>query len=95
MTTNETEAPSSDKSPQATSVAEPANTPIPAPWDIAPPEKPKKSWAILNQELKNALNTWEVLSEEVGTKISPEEQQLQEVKRLLTELKDKLKQFSE
>lgn len=59
------------------------------------PEKPKKSWAILNQELKNALNTWEVLSEEVGTKISPEEQQLQEVKRLLTELKDKLKQFSE
>lgn len=49
----------------------------------------------LNSELKQALDSWETLSEEVENKLSPEEEQLREVKRLLGELKDKLKQFSE
>ena len=49
----------------------------------------------LNSELKQALDSWETLSEEMEHKLSPEEEQLREVKRLLGELKDKLKQFSE
>jgi hypothetical protein len=55
----------------------------------------KRAWSAINKDLKQALNTWEILSEEMAHKISPEEEQLQEVKRLLGELKDKLKQFSE
>ena len=55
----------------------------------------KRAWSAINTDLKQALNTWEILSEEMAHKISPEEEQLQEVKRLLGELKDKLKQFSE
>ena len=54
----------------------------------------RRSWADLNQNLKQALHTWEVLNEQMEDKESPEETQLREVKRLLGELKDKLKQFS-
>jgi hypothetical protein len=61
----------------------------------AEPRPERKSWADLNQNLKQALHTWEVLNEQMEDKVSPEEIQLREVKRLLGELKDKLKQFSE
>ncbi|UXR64987.1 hypothetical protein EZJ49_01825 [Bdellovibrio bacteriovorus] len=67
------------------------------------PEKPEKRepaskkslFGNLNTDLKNALDTWETLTEEMTNKISPEEEQLQEVKRLLGELKSKLNQFDE
>ena len=49
----------------------------------------------LNSDLQNALNTWEDLTEQMAEKISPEEEQLQEVKRLLVELKSKLQQFND
>lgn len=49
----------------------------------------------LNQDLSQALNSWEVLTEQMANKVSPEEEQLQEVKRLLGELKSKLKEFGE
>ncbi|MDG0817735.1 hypothetical protein [Bdellovibrio svalbardensis] len=49
----------------------------------------------LNSELQQALNTWDVLTEQMAEKISPEEEQLKEVKRLLGELKSKLSEFSE
>ena len=61
----------------------------------AGPKPERRSWADLNQNLKQALHTWEVLNEQMEDKESPEETQLREVKRLLGELKDKLKQFSE
>lgn len=49
----------------------------------------------LNSDLQNALNTWEDLTEQMAEKVSPEEEQLQEVKRLLVELKSKLQQFND
>ncbi|MFV8259574.1 hypothetical protein ACNQKP_17335 [Bdellovibrio bacteriovorus] len=67
------------------------------------PEKPEKRepsskkslFSNLNSDLKHALNTWETLTEEAANKVSPDEEQLQEVKRLLGELKSKLNQFDE
>lgn len=57
---------------------------------------PKRSlFGNLNSDLKQALNTWETLTEEAAHKVSPDEEQLQEVKRLLGELKSKLNQFDE
>ena len=49
----------------------------------------------LNSDIQQALNTWEVLTEQMATKISPEEEQLLEVKRLLGELKSKLQEFND
>lgn len=60
-------------------------------------EKSKKSssFGLLNKDLKAALNNWEVLTEEMSQKISPEEEQLKDVKRLLIELKAKLAEFGD
>lgn len=55
----------------------------------------KPLFGNLNQDLSHALNTWETLTEQMTNKISPEEEQLLEVKRLLGELKSKLSEFSE
>lgn len=55
----------------------------------------KSLFGNLNSDLQQALSTWDVLTEQMAQKISPEEEQLQEVKRLLGELKAKLSQFSE
>lgn len=55
----------------------------------------KSLFGNLNQDLKQALNTWDTLSEQMVNKRSPEEEQLQEVKRLLGELQSKLKEFGE
>ncbi|MEK2644862.1 hypothetical protein [Bdellovibrio sp. BCCA] len=55
----------------------------------------KSVFGSLNQDLKQALDTWDVLTEQMSNKISPEEEQLQEVKKLLGELKSKLQEFGE
>lgn len=53
----------------------------------------------LNPELKSALTkalgSWETLTEQVSTKKSPDEEQLEEVKRLLNELKSKINEFND
>lgn len=49
----------------------------------------------LKQALSQALDSWETLTEQVSKKRSPDEEQLQEVKKLLGELKSKLNEFSE
>ncbi len=49
----------------------------------------------LNSELQQALDTWDVLTEQMAQKVSPEETQLTEVKKLLGELKSKLAEFTE
>ena len=72
--------------------------------DNAPPQegpskegKGKKDspFGLLNNDLQDALNNWEILTEETTTKLSPEEEQLNDVKRLLGELKSKLQEFGE
>lgn len=55
----------------------------------------KSVFGSLNQDLKQALDTWDVLTEQMSNKLSPEEEQLHEVKRLLGELKSKLQEFGE
>ncbi len=63
---------------------------------ISPKEGSRKSlFGNLNSDLQSALNTWEVLTEQMANKMSPEEEQLQEVKKLLGELKSKLAEFGE
>ena len=59
------------------------------------PSAKKKLFSHLNSDLRSALSTWENLTEEMAKKISPEEVQLLEVKRLLGELKSKLEEFGE
>ena len=59
------------------------------------PSAKKKLFNNLNSDLRSALSTWENLTEEMAKKISPEEVQLLEVKRLLGELKSKLEEFGE
>lgn len=59
-------------------------------------ETGKKSlFGNLNSDLKQALDTWDVLTETMSNKVSPEQEQLQEVKKLLGDLKAKLAQFDE
>lgn len=70
-----------------------------APQINPPPESKedaskKPSWKKVDSELKAALGSWQVLTEQMADKISPDEEQLTEVKRLLSELKDKLKDFT-
>lgn len=57
------------------------------------PQKP--SWDHINNDLKNALDTWTELTEQLEEELSPEEKQLQEIKALLGTLKDKLQEFNE
>lgn len=54
----------------------------------------KPSWTKVDSDLKAALGSWQVLTEQMADRISPDEEQLKEVKRLLGELKDKLKDFT-
>lgn len=62
----------------------------------SPKEGSRKSvFGNLNSDLQNALNTWDVLTEQMSNKVSPEQEQLQEVKKLLGELKSKLAEFGE
>ncbi|HWU42564.1 MAG TPA: hypothetical protein VN132_03965 [Bdellovibrio sp.] len=49
----------------------------------------------LNSDLQKALNTWETLTEQMAHKLSPEEEQLVEVKKILGELKAKLSEFGD
>ena len=66
--------------------------------DSAPSAAGSKSRPLfgrLNSDLKEALDTWDTLTEQMATKLSPEEEQLQEVKRLLSELKSKLNEFED
>lgn len=58
-------------------------------------KKSRPLFGRLNQDLQDALSTWDTLSEEMSTKLSPEEEQLREVKRLLSELKSKLNEFED
>lgn len=54
----------------------------------------KPSWVKVDTDLKAAIGSWQALTEQMADKIPPDEEQLREVKRLLSELKDKLKDFT-
>ena len=54
-----------------------------------------KKWNHINTDLKSALDTWTELTEQLAHKLSPEEEQLREIKSILGALKDKLNEFNE
>lgn len=59
-------------------------------------EKPQRETLIrsdLKSALDHAMNSWDRLTKEVDGKPAPDQQQLNEVKRLLGELKNKIDQF--
>lgn len=56
--------------------------------------KDSAKFGLINQDLKSALDTWSELSEKLAGKISPEEAQMAEIKKLLGDLKSKLKDFA-
>lgn len=71
-----------------------------------PPTKGKKKESSrktakrgLRPDLKNALSqaldSWDTVTEQVVNKKSPDEERLEDVKRLLSELKSKINQFEE
>jgi len=55
----------------------------------------KPSWDHINSDLKSALDTWTELNGKMANKLSPEEEQLREIKSILGSLKDKLKAFED
>lgn len=65
----------------------------PTPSDSSTAAKP--SWDHINSDLKSALDTWTELTGKMANKLSPEEEQLREIKSILGSLKDKLKEFDE
>jgi len=53
----------------------------------------KPSWSHINNELSQALNVWDDLTKDLANKLSPEQEQVEKMKRLLGELKEKIEQF--
>ncbi len=51
-----------------------------------------KRWSFIQNDLEKALGTWEEL-EKGEAILSPEEEQLQKIKTIIGQLKDKLNQF--
>ncbi|MBC7465338.1 MAG: hypothetical protein H7256_05045 [Bdellovibrio sp.] len=56
------------------------------------PLNKKKRWGVIKSDLKDALNTWDRL-EKKEAPLSQEEQQLNNIKSIINQLKDKLEQF--
>ena len=57
-----------------------------------PPSSKQKRWTFIQNDLENALNSWDEL-EKNEVPLSREEQQLVKIKSIINQLKDKLDQF--
>ena len=53
------------------------------------------SWGRLQEDLKSALDNWTELSAKARARKSPEEMQLDEIRRLLGDLQAKIEDFEE
>lgn len=51
-----------------------------------------KRWSFIQNDLEKALDTWQEL-EKGQASLSPEEEQLEKIKTIIGQLKDKLNQF--
>ena len=51
-----------------------------------------KRWSFIQSELEKALDTWQEL-ENSKTQLSPEEEQFQKIKTIISQLKSKIEQF--
>lgn len=57
-----------------------------------PSKGPSGRWSFLQQELENAIHSWDQL-ESTQQRLSPDEEQLEKIKGLIGQLKSKLEQF--
>lgn len=53
------------------------------------------SWNRLQEDLKSALDTWSELSSKVRARKSPDEVQLEDIRRLLGDLQEKIQLFED
>ena len=60
------------------------------PTEVSPSKS--KRWSFIQSDLEKALDTWQEL-EKNEAKLSPEEEQLQKIKTIIGQLKEKLEQF--
>lgn len=74
----------------ATSSCESAETPEST--DSATPVTKPARWSFIQNDLEKALGTWQELEKNQATQ-SPEEQQFEQIKTIISQLKDKLDQF--
>ena len=51
-----------------------------------------KRWGFIQNDLSKALDTWQEL-EKLETQMSPEEEQFQQIKTIIGQLKEKLEKF--
>ena len=58
-------------------------------------DKSSPSWSRLQEDLKSALDTWTELSAKARPRKSPEETQLEDIRRLLGDLQAKIQHFEE
>lgn len=59
---------------------------------LKPSSSRKKRWTFIQNDLKNALSTWDEL-EKSPISLTSEEEQLKKIKAILQQLKEKLNQF--
>ncbi|MFZ4403573.1 MAG: hypothetical protein ACOYOK_05665 [Pseudobdellovibrionaceae bacterium] len=52
-----------------------------------------QAWPQLQNDLQDALQSWQKVSQQSENKTSPDEVQLEEVKKILLDLKEKIKDF--
>ena len=64
--------------------------------DILPPAVPvpsvKEKWSFLKSTLESAVNDWSEL-EKIAPQKNPEEEQLEKMRTLISNIKDRLKEF--
>ncbi len=60
---------------------------------LAPVNTPKSNWSQLNQNLSTALKTWDELSLSQNSQLSPDEEQLREIKKILKDLQSRINEF--
>ena len=58
------------------------------------PESKTKPWKHIESDLKSALLSWEELSQKYDNAVSPEDQKLQEMRKLMEEIKNKIEDLS-
>lgn len=50
-------------------------------------------WSRIQQDLRSALDHWDLLDRQLGETRNPEEEKLAELRRLLTDLEAKIRDF--
>lgn len=58
-------------------------------------DEKKIHWKSIQEDLKSALDSWTDLSQKVTKRKTPEQQQMEEIRRLLGDLQSKIRDFDQ